>query len=358
MSFIWMQMLWLLVLVPALVGLYLLLIARKKKAAVRFANLPMVKEAMGNTGKIRRHIPPALFLASMTLMILAVARPEAVVTLASSRATVILAMDVSGSMRATDVEPTRIEAMQAAAKSFIDEQPRDVAVGVVAFAATALLVQTPTLNRDDLKATIDRFELQRGTNIGGGILVGLQTIFPEEDLDMGPPDPFAPPGADPRAFRRRGQALGEAAPAEKPKGPPKGPVPPGSYQNAIIILLTDGQPTTGPDPVEAARIAANHGVRVYTVGFGSAAGEVVGFGGRFQRAELDEDMLKKVADMTRAQYFAATSQEDLKKVYSDVNTQLIKETKKTEITAFFVALAFLFSLASAVLSFLWFNRVF
>jgi Ca-activated chloride channel family protein len=361
-TFIWLDLLWLLLLVPVLVLSYIYLLRRKKKAAVRFANLPMVKEAMGNTGRIRRHVPPALMLIALTLMILAIARPEAVVTLASARATVIMAMDVSGSMRATDVEPSRLEASQAAAKSFIDQQPRDVAVGIVAFAATALLVQTPTLNRDDLKATIDRFELQRGTNIGGGILVALQTIFPNEDFDQGPADPFAGPGGPNPRFggggrRGEGRAIGEAR-EERPKAETAAPVPPGSYQNAIIILLTDGQPTTGPDPADAARIAANHGVRVFTVGFGSRGGDVVGFGGRFMRTELDEDLLKNIADQTHGQYFPASSEDQLKKIYSDVNAQMIKETKQTEITFFFAAIAFLFALASTVLSFLWFNRVF
>ncbi len=358
-TFIWLDLLWLLLLVPLMVFAYVALLRRKKKAAVRFANLPMVKEAMGNTGRIRRHIPPVLMLIALTLMILAIARPEAVVTLTSARATIIMAMDVSGSMRATDVEPSRIEASQAAAKSFIDQKPRDVAVGIVAFAATALLVQTPTLNRDDLKATIDRFELQRGTNIGGGILVALQTIFPNEDFDQGPPDPFAGPGGPSARFGRRGEgrAIGEG-PDTRQKAENKPAVPPGSYQNAIIILLTDGQPTTGPDPADAARMAAKHGVRVFTVGFGSRAGDVVGFGGRFMRTELDEDLLKNIADQTHGQYFPASSEAELKKIYSDVNAQMIKETKQTEITAFFAAVAFLFALASTVLSFLWFNRVF
>jgi len=350
MTFIWMQMLWLLLLVPLLVAAYFYLLRRKKAQAVRYANLPMVRQAMGKGASFRRHIPPLLFLASFTLMLLAVARPAAVITLASQRATVMLAMDVSGSMRAKDVAPNRITASQAAAKEFIKGQPKDVRIGIVAFAATAFLVQSPTTSRDDLNAAIDRFELQRGTATGSGILVSLQTLFPDEQFDMGQPrwgeDPYGGGGAAP---------LGEQT--AQPKKPKPAPVPPGTYPSALIIVMTDGQTTTGPDPVEAARQAADKGVRVYTVGFGSEDGEIVGFGGWTMRTQLDEESLKKVADMTKGQYFRATTSEQLKKIYEGLNRQLIKERRETEITAFFAAAAAAFALAAAALSMLWFNRI-
>jgi Ca-activated chloride channel family protein len=345
-----MQMLWLLLLIPLLVGAYVWMLRRKKKAAVRFANLPMVKQAMGKSVGFRRHIPPALFLASLTLMLLAVARPAAVITLASQRATVLLAMDVSGSMRAKDVEPDRISAAQFAAKEFIKGQPKDVRIGIVAFAGTAFLVQSPTISRDDLNAAIDRFELQRGTATGSGILVSLQNIFPDEDFElnkMRPDDPFGGTNS--------GTRLGD--PSAKPKKPKPAPVPPGSYASALIIVMTDGQTTTGPDPVEAARVAAEHGVRVFTVGFGSPDGEIVGFDGWRMRTQLDEESLKKVADMTKGQYFRATTSEELKKIYQGLNRQLIKERRETEITAFFSGAAALLAVMAAGLSMLWFGRV-
>ena len=220
----------------------------------------MVQEAMGAGQSFRRHVPPLLFLAAL-VMIVAVARPAAVVTLPSQHETVILAMDVSGSMRATDVEPNRLTAAQAAAKAFVAEQPRTTRIGVVAFAGTAALVQPPTQNREDVLAAIDRFQLQRATAIGSGILVSLKAIFPDVEFDLRSSNPRSTP-AEPR-----GAPL---APLEAPPG--TRPAEAGAarlLQVRAIILLTDGQTTTGPDPIEAARMAAERGVRVYTVGVGT-----------------------------------------------------------------------------------------
>ena len=348
MTFLWPYMLWLLLTVPVLVGLYLLLLRRKKKAVVRYASLAMVKDAMGFGAGFRRHVPPILFLAALTVMIAAIARPAAVVTLPSQRSTVILAMDVSGSMRAEDVEPTRIAASQAAAKAFIEDQPRDTRVGIVAFAASALLVQAPTNNREDLYAAIDRFQTQRGTAIGSGLLVSLQTIFPGENFDVQVPE-----------YRRSNRPARGATLDQEAKGQDgeKKIVPPGSFQSAVIILLTDGQATTGPDPLETARIAADHGVRVYTVGVGSTEGAILGYEGRSMRVQLDEETLQAVADLTRGQYFRAGNAKDLKKIYEAMNAQLIMEKQKTEITAGFSAVAALLALLSVALSMLWFNRI-
>jgi Ca-activated chloride channel family protein len=348
MTFLWMQMLWGLLILPVLVAAYLWLLKRRKAHAIRYASLSIVRQAMGAGPGFRRHIPPLLFLAALAVMILAVARPAAVVTLASQRATVLLTMDVSGSMRARDVEPSRIEASQAAAKAFIKDQPRDVRIGLVAFAGAAFLVQAPTTDRDELTEAIDRMELQRGTATGSGILVAMQTLFPEEQFDVG-----APPWAREYPFADQGSALGTAAPA-KPKPEP---VPPGSYQAGLIVVMTDGVTTAGPDPVEVARIAADHGVRVFTVGFGSLDGEVIGFGGRRGRAQLDEESLKAVADMTKGQYFRATTSDQLKAIYRGLNRQLIKERRETEITAWFAGVGAALAVLAAGLSMLWFNRV-
>src|SRR3989442_406949 len=169
MTFNWPEMLWLLLAVPVIVAAYVWLLRRKKKLAVRYASLSMVKAAMTKGQRFRRHVPPLLFLAALVLMIVAIARPAAVVTLPSQHETVILAMDVSGSMRAADVQPSRIAAAQAAARGFVEDQPRSTKVGVVTFAATASVVQPPTQNREDILAAIDRFQLQRGTPVGTGI---------------------------------------------------------------------------------------------------------------------------------------------------------------------------------------------
>ncbi len=345
MTFLWPEMLWLLLIVPLLVAGYFYLLRRKQESALRYASLSMVKEAIG-AQRFRRHIPPLLFLLALIAMLVAVARPAAVVTLPSQHQTIILAMDVSGSMRAVDVQPNRISAAQAAAKAFVAEQPSNVRIGVVSFAATASVVQTPTHNRDDIIAAIDRFQLQRGTAIGSGIIVSLATIFPDAGIDVS--------SLIYGRYASRGVPLDQAGKAEKP---PFKPVPPGSYTSAAIILLTDGQRTTGPDSMEAARMAADRGVRVFTVGIGTTKGETIGYEGWSMRVRLDEDTLKAIADVTRGQYFYAGTSTDLKKVYESLNTRFLLEKKDMEISALFAAAAALTGLVSALLSLLWFNRI-
>jgi Ca-activated chloride channel homolog len=357
-GFLWPQFLWLLLAVPLGVAFYVLLLRRRKKIALPYANLALVRSAMGVTGW-RRHVPPALLLAALTLLLLAIARPTALVSLPSNHATVILAMDVSGSMRATDVKPSRLEAAQTAAKEFIKDQPKDVEIGIVAFAGTALLVQSPTTDRLNLYKAIDRFELQRATAVGSGILVSLSTLFPKEQFPINNFGSRFRRGFGDNDFSRRfgGRALdgrttpGAAAPKKHV------PVEPGSYKNAVVILLTDGQSNSGYDPLEAAKIAADYGVRVYTVGFGTKRGNIVGFGGFSMRAQLDEDALKKIADTTRGRYFHAGSAQDLKDVYGVLSKQLVTETKEMEITSFFGAAAALLLLSAAGLSLAWFGRI-
>jgi Ca-activated chloride channel homolog len=346
MKFLWPEMLWLLLIVPALVAAYVFLLRRKKNAALRYASLGLVKEAMGTAQRFRRHIPPLLFLAALIVMILAIARPAAVITLPSQQRTIILAMDVSGSMRATDVEPNRISAAQAAAKAFVAEQPASVRVGVVAFAGTASVVQMPTRNREDIFAAIDRFQLQRATAIGSGIIVSLATIFPEAGIDVS----SMIYGRD----APRGVPLDQPRKAEKPEFKP---VPPGSYTSAAIILLTDGQRTTGPDSLEAAQMAADRGVRIFTVGFGTKSGENIGFGGWSMRVRLDEETLKAIAKITHGEYFYAGTATDLKKVYESLNSRLVLERQDMEVGALFSAAAAVTALVSGLLSLLWFNRI-
>ena len=361
MTFIWTEMLWLLLLVPVLIALYVLAL-RRKKTSLRFANLGLIKQAMSKSVGWRRHVPPALFLIAITILILAVARPAAVIELASSRATVILAMDVSGSMRARDIAPSRIEASQAAAKDFIQGQPADVQIGIVAFASAALLVQAPTLDREALVAAVNSFDLRRGTAVGAGVLTSLATIFPDQDFDeLQGDNPFDALGV-PSTRGLDSRPIGGNAPGT-PDGQPKAsvadhvPVEPGSYQSAVVILLTDGATTVGPDPIAAGRLASEYGVRVFTVGFGSTEGDVVDFGGRSMRAQLDAESLQSIADLTRAQYFEAQSAADLSKVYNSLSTKLISEKKLTEIAFLFAGIGALIALAGAGLSVLWFGRV-
>jgi len=354
MTFIWMEMLWLLLAIPVLVGLYFWMLRRKKKTAVRYANLAMVRQAMGKTAAWRRHLPPALLLIALGVLILAVARPAAVVTLASARGTIILAMDVSGSMRAEDVKPNRMIAAQEAAKQFIAGQPPNVQVGIVAFAGSAILVQVPTIDRESLHQAIDRFQFRRGTAVGAGVLASLATIFPTEDFMVEASDPFNSFGP---GVRRSYESLSIDQLRAAQGRPAHVPVDPGSYESAVVVLLTDGATTTGPDPIKAGQLAADYGVRVYTVGFGSREGDVISFAGRSMRAQLDSETLSRIAEITRAEYFEAESAADLTEVYNSLSTKLVAEKKLTEISFIFAGVGALFALMAATLSMLWFGRV-
>jgi Ca-activated chloride channel family protein len=280
-------------------------------------------------------------LVAIAALLVATARPLAIVTLPSQQETIVLAMDVSGSMRAADVLPNRLQAAQDAAKTFIKDLPRSVRVGVVSFAGTAAVVQPPTQNRDDIVAAIDRFQLQRGTAIGSGIVLSLATLFPDAGIDLS---------------QITGARYMPLAPGEKPKKEPP-PVQPGSYGSGAIILLTDGQRTTGPDPMDAAKMAADRGVKVFTLGIGTKDGETIGFEGWSMRVRLDEDTLKQIANLTRAEYFYAGTAADLKKVYQSRSTRLVVEKKETEISGLFAAAAAALVVLAAGLSLAWFGRV-
>ena len=345
MYFQWPEFLWLMLALPLLVLLYLWLLRRKKKLALRYASLSIVKEAMGPGQTIRRHIPPALFLLAFAVMLVSASRPMAVITLPSSQQTIMLAMDVSGSMRATDVQPSRIVAAQNAAKAFIAELPRNVKVGIVAFAGSAQVAQLPTTNREDLVTAIDRFQLQRATATGNAIVMSLATLFPDAGIEL----ESLQTGRD----RQRGASLD----VDKKEKKAFTPVAPGSYTSAAIIMLTDGQRTTGVDPLEAAKLAADRGVRVYTVGVGTVDGETIGFEGWSMRVRLDEETLKAIAAKTNAEYFYAGTAENLKKVYNTLSSRLTVEKKETEISGLLALVAAALSLFSAGLSLLWFNRI-
>jgi Ca-activated chloride channel family protein len=350
MSFDSPQLLWLLLAVPALVAAYFWALSRKKRIALRYANLGAIKEALGPGQRLRRHLPPLLFLFAMIVAIVAIARPQAVVTLPSDQRTILLVMDVSLSMRAQDVQPSRIQAAQEAAKSFVKEQPADVRIGIVTFAGTASVAQPPTRNHDDLIAAIDRFELQRHTAIGSGLIVGLATLFPEEGIDL-----------ESLVYKGGLRSGGGKAPpidrAAKPEPKPFKPVPPGSYASAAIILLTDGRRTTGPDSLDAARMAAERGVRVFTVGFGTPGGGTASFDGYSMYMAFDEETLKAIAEITHGEYFQASTAAELAKIYERLNTRFVLEKKETEVTALAAAAAAGLLLAAALLSLAWTNRL-
>jgi Ca-activated chloride channel family protein len=287
---------------------------------------------MPDANRWQRHLPPALYLAAIVVAALAAARPTALITLPSQQRTIIMAIDVSLSMRASDVLPNRLAAAQAAAREFIKDQPGDVRLGIVSFAGTAVVVQQPTHERDELIAAIDRLQLDRHTAIGSGIIVSLAALFPKDGIDV--------------------ESFGKKTAAREVK-----PLPPGSNPNAAIILLTDGRRTMGPDPLQAARMAADRGVRVYTVGFGSAQGGPVQVEGYSIYMMFDEATLKSIAEITNAEYFHATSGAELKKIYDSLTAKFVLQRSQTEITAFFAAAAAALVIAAAGLSLAWFSRI-
>ncbi len=353
MSFLWVQMLWLLLFVPLLVAAYLLAQRRRQRYALRYASLSLVKEALGAGPGIRRHVPPALFIAALAVLIFALARPTAVVLLPSKQGTIILALDNSGSMRADDVKPSRLEAAKAAARAFVDKQPKASRIGVVSFAATASLVQPPTRDRRAIVASIDRLMLQRGTAIGSGILASLDAVL--EDLGEKP------------VAARPGDLGARAWPGADPLAPPLPSLPPAAaspglpgetpFAPAVIVLLSDGQSNVGPDPLEVVAYASARGVRIYTVGLGSDEGTIVTYYGRSFHVRLDETTLKAIAEKTDGAYFKAGTETDLREIYESLGSRLVFMPEKTEITALFAALAALLLLSAGVLSLLWFNRL-
>jgi Ca-activated chloride channel family protein len=350
MKFLWPQMLWWLLLVPVLVGGYVLWLRRRKKNAVRYSSLDLVKAAMGPGERVRRHLPPAILLVSLAAMIVALARPTALVTLPSQQQTIILAIDVSLSMGATDVDPNRMTAAQIAAKSFVEERPPNARIGIVAFGGNAALVQPPPDDKEKLLEAIDRFELQRGTATGSALYVALATLFPDAGIDL---ESLTFPGGF-YGGAGRARRLEPAKPKAEPK--PFKPVAPGSNTNSVIILMSDGRRTTGPDPLDAAKIAADRGVRVFTVGFGTAAGGLIGFEGWSVYVRLDEETLKAVADVTRAEYFYAGTSADLRKVYRNLNSKLVLERKNVEITSLITMGAALLVVLALGLSLWWSSR--
>lgn len=337
MQFLWSPVLWLLALLPLLIVAYVWLQTRRNKYALRYASLSLVKPALDTRAKWRRYLPPALFFLALAVMLVALARPVALVRTPKQAGVIILALDSSLSMRAEDMQPNRFEAARTAARSFIEKRGEGAEIGIVAFAGNAAIVQMPTTNQRELYAAINTLFLQRGTAIGEGILASLDAIaLSDQDLGASISSTPAPQAA-----------------------PTLAPVPPGTYIPAIVILLTDGQNRNGIDPLKAAQMASERGVRVYTVGIGSREGGVIpggfgGFGGgRSFRQELDEDTLRAIADETDGEYLYAANAAELEKVYNNLGLDIVLRLEKTELTAWFTAAAALLLCSAVALSLVW-----
>ena len=336
--------LWLMLALPLLPVLYLWLLRRRGKLAVRYSNLGMVRAASAGR-QWRQHVPPALLLLACAGLLLAAARPMARVPLPWARSTIILAMDVSLSMRVSDVKPTRMVAAQEAAKLFLTDLPRNIEVALVTFAGSSQVAHAATLDRPALVAAIDAFQMQRGTAIGSAIVTSLAELFPDQGIDVGEMTYGGKP---------RGRSLDD-----KDKPPPLqiAPVAPGSYDSAAIILLSDGRRTTGVDTLEAAKMAADRGVRIYVVGLGSPGGTGGGTEDMPIYLQLDEPTMREVARMTGGEYHHAGTAEALRSVYENLGSRVQVQTRETEVTALMALLSAAFALAAGGLSLLWFRRV-
>jgi Ca-activated chloride channel family protein len=343
MSYLWPQNLWLLLALPLLPAAYAWLLRRRARQAVRFSSVAVVRAAAGRNW--RRHVPPALLLLACAGLVFAAARPVGRVPLPWARTTILLAIDVSLSMRVTDVQPTRLAAAQEAAKGFLHDLPKDVEVGLVTFAGSSQVAQRATLDRAALVAAIDAFQMQMGTAIGNAIVQCLAELFPDHGLDVGEMTFGGKP---------HGRSLDEQG-----KPPPRqvAPVAPGSYRSAAIILLSDGRRTTGVETLDAAKLAADRGVRIYVVGLGTVDGPGATPEGIPIYLQLDEPALREVARLTGGEYHHAGTAEALRGVYQQLGSRMEVLARETELTALIALGAALLMAAAGALSVFWFRRI-
>jgi Ca-activated chloride channel family protein len=263
----------------------------------------------------------------------------------SQEGTVILAIDVSGSMLAEDMKPNRMEAAKAAARAFVDKQSESVKIGVVSFSGDASIVQSPTTDKTLVVAAINRLRPQRATAIGRAILVSLDAIAESQGSEADLPSSI---------LQNQGQ------PDASPRPRPSATVPPylvGQHASASIVLMSDGQNNQFPPPLDVVDQATSRGVRIYTIGLGSAAGAIVRLQGRAVRTALDEATLKKIAELTDGRYFNANTEADLRTVYENLTTELVVRNEKTELTAYATLAAAILAVFAGAFSLLWFNRL-
>jgi Ca-activated chloride channel family protein len=338
------EYLWLMLALPLLPAVYVWLLRRRGKAALRYSTLGVVRAAAAGR-HWRRHVPPLLLLVATAFLMFAATRPVAQVPLPWARSTIMLAIDVSLSMRVADVKPNRLVAAQDAAKLFLRDLPRDIEVGLVTFAGSSQVAQAATLDRASLVAAIDNFQMQMGTAVGSAIAMSLAELFPDHGIDVGE-----------LTFGNKphGRSLDDKA-----KPPPRQvePVAPGSYKSAAIILLSDGRRTTGVDTLEAAKLAADRGVRIYVVGLGTVDGEAMTAEGMPMYLRLDEPTLREVARMTGGEYHHAGTAEKLRSVYEGLGSRLQVQTRETELSGLLALCGALVAFAAGGLSLLWFRPV-
>jgi len=347
MSLLWPGFLYLLLLIPLAIAVYVWVMHRRRRFAVRYSSLSLVREAIAKQSWLRKHLPFILFLFALASLVLALGRPVATVLVPSNEATVILAVDVSLSMCSTDIPPNRLQVAKEAALSFVQGNASGRQVGIVAFAGFAEVIQPPTTDERSLAEAISYLTPARRTAIGSAILRSLDAIAEVDD----------------RVAPSELSAGTEPTPGQAPE----------EYSPHIIVLLTDGASNAGPLPMAAAEQAVERGVRIYTIGFGTMQnsspmncgdGDLFGFGGGFGspfgggggggfRREIDEETLTQIADMTGGEYYLATSAGELLEVFQNLPTYVIATRETTEISVFFTAFAVLLGILAMILAMRW-----
>ncbi len=336
MTFAWPIMLILLLAVPPLVIGYLRVQQRRRQLVALYSNPALMSSTARPPGAFRaarRHVPAALFLAALVILIVSLARPQATVSLPRVQGTVILAFDVSGSMAADDLQPTRLQAAKAAAVSFVQRQPSSVQIGVVSFSEGGFPTQPPTGDQAAVMAAIERLSVQRGTSVARGIDAALAAIA----ADKNPPLTLAEPSGTPIVTPT--------------------PVPQGTYASAVIVMLSDGENNQAPDPLESAQSAADRGVRIYTVGIGSAEGAMLNIEGFSVRSRLDEQTLRQISDLTGGTYYNAENEDQLRTIYDNLSPELVVKPEEMEVTSLFAGAGLLVLMIGGLLSLFWLGRL-
>jgi Ca-activated chloride channel family protein len=334
MTFIWPALLWSLLAIPLLIFLYLRMQQRRRQYAVRYGSLGLVQQATGQGVGWRRHVPALLFLAGLTILFFALGRPQMVIGLPKVKGIIILAFDVSGSMAADDFKPTRMEAAKVVAKDFVARQPATVQVGVVAFSDSGFSVQLPTNDQAAILAAIDRLQPQRGTSLANGIIVSLNTIA-----------------------NTTGQQPILGFNDSTPSAVTPTLVPVSADNSATIVLLTDGENNMNPDPLAAAKFAADRGVPIHTIAIGSVAGTNLTVNGFTVHTQVDEETLQVIAKITDGFYYNAKNEKDLNAIYKSIEPGFKINKEETEVTAIFAGLGILVFLIGGMLSLLWFSHI-
>jgi len=346
MTFLWPFMLFSLVLVPVIILLYVQRQQKRRGLIASFARFSGDKLSQKQAPAFRRHLPPLLFLLGLVILMVALARPHAQVNLPRVEGTVILIFDVSGSMAANDVEPTRMEAAKVAAREFILSQPETVQIGIVSFSGSGFAVVRPTNDTQNLLAAITRLTPQTGTSLGQGILVALNTIALDAGLQAVTPTETQ---ATPNPGRpQEGQPPENSLLSQLPEGP---------YPSALIVLLSDGENNQSIDPLEAAQAAADHAVRIDSLGFGTANGVVLEIDGFKVHTALDEEILQQVSQLSGGAYYNPQNEADPRAIYANLTPQFVIKAESVEITSLFAGASILILLIGAGFSLVWLNKI-